>query len=426
MLKKFVLIVLCSLFAVGVFAQDDAEITGPDRYPDGVNPLTGLEIDGGTLPDHRPLVIKISNWPPEVRPQSGVNAADLVWEYHVEGGVTRFATVFYTAAPEQVGPVRSARLADIPITRIYNALLVHSGSSIGTGERLATEIPNRHFGVGGCPPLCRIPREGVAIEHTLFGNVAGLYDRAEEEGIDTAPQDLHGMAFSAATPENGRGLNGIDLGYRSTTVQWDWDAASGHWLRSQDGEAHFDENDVQLFADNVAIIEADHIDQDPVREGYWGAVNYATQPILTGSGRLFLLRDGQYFEGEWRRADAESPLEFYDLAGNALPFKPGKTFINMLPRWFNGFQLAFDLTETGTASVTVDSAVLREGPSTNYAQLGSAAFGMELHTIGRNAAGDWVQIALDDGKVVWASTVVVDVDADETAQLPYSRSSFEG
>lgn len=403
-------------------------LIGPDEYPPDVNPLTGLEpANPDILDERRPLVIKISNWPPVVRPQWGVNTADLVWEYVVEGGVTRFSAVFYSSDLDRVGPVRSARLADIPITQIYNAMLVHSGGSIGTNERLAVELPDRNFGVGGCPPLCRIEAEGVPIEHTLFGDVAGLYERAAEEGIDTSAQPVSGMAFSAATPAGGRAVNRVQVAYRSTTPMWTWDDASETWLRSQDGAAHFDAaTDAQIYADNVVILEADHIDQPVVREGYWGAVNYATDPDLTGTGRVYLLRDGQYFEGAWTRADAAAPLYFNDANGDPLPFKPGKTFVNLVPRWFNGYQLVFDLVEPATATVITENANLRTGPSTNYNRVANASFGDELTVIGRNAAGDWVQILLDDGRVVWAADIVVEIAPDDLAALPNPRSTFEG
>jgi hypothetical protein len=425
MFKRMILSLSVALLAVGVLAQD-AALTGPDTYPDGINPLTGLPAPDPALLERRPLIVKISNWPPEVRPQSGINDADLVWEYVVEGGVTRFAAVFYSADLDSVGPVRSARLADIPLTRIYNALLVHSGSSLGTGQRLAGGIPNRHFGVGGCPPLCRIEREGVAYEHTLYGDIAGLYAKAEEEGLDTTPEPVRGMAFGAAA-DGGRALDGIDIAYRETTIQWDWDTVSETWLRSQDDEPHFDAlTESQLYADNVVVLEADHIDQPTVAEGYWGRVNYATDPVLTGRGRVFLLRDGVYFEGEWTRADEESPLYFVDSAGAPLPFKPGKTFVIMVPRWFNGYQLVFDLAEPLSATVTTDNANLRNGPSTNYTRIQSVPRGTALTIIGRNAFGDWLQLRFDDGTPLWVSSDIVDVDRSAVSLLPNARSTFEG
>ena len=65
-------------------------------------PLTGVET---TDPVKRPaLAVKIEN-SPESRPQSGLNAADMVWEEVVEGGITRFSYRLREASAD--GPVES-------------------------------------------------------------------------------------------------------------------------------------------------------------------------------------------------------------------------------------------------------------------------------------------------------------------------------
>ena len=52
--------------------------------------MTGLPYPNEEVRARRNLIVKISNHPPIVRPQHGVNAADLVFEYEAEGNVTRF------------------------------------------------------------------------------------------------------------------------------------------------------------------------------------------------------------------------------------------------------------------------------------------------------------------------------------------------
>src|SRR5574341_1606427 len=80
---------------------------GPDNFPTDVNPLTGLPVDNPAVLNRRPMVVKISNAPPLVRPQAGIGEADLVYEHYAEGGLTRFSAIFYSHAPERVGSIRS-------------------------------------------------------------------------------------------------------------------------------------------------------------------------------------------------------------------------------------------------------------------------------------------------------------------------------
>ena len=71
-----------------------APATSVATVPAGIAPLTGLPGDAAKL--HRPaLIVKIDN-APTARPQAGLNQADIVYEEGVEGGVTRFATIFHS------------------------------------------------------------------------------------------------------------------------------------------------------------------------------------------------------------------------------------------------------------------------------------------------------------------------------------------
>jgi hypothetical protein len=379
--------------------------------------------------NRRPLIVKISNFPPEVRPQWGLNAADMVWELVVEGGVTRFAAIYYSDDFERVGPVRSARLGDFDLVRIYNALYVHSGSSVGTLDRIRSDavISSRSLYGGNCPALCRIQEPGVAYEHTLFANTAEVRADAERRRRDTTPEDLFGMAFSVRAPRGGVPLTSARVYYNATNVEWTYDSRSGRWLRFQDGEAHFDAmTETQISAANVLVVEADHIEQSVVYDGYWGAANFAFTVNLSGSGRAVLLRDGQYFEGEWRRENASDPLTYYDLEGNPLPFKLGNTFVQLVPRWRNGYQLAFLLRSPLTATVIIPGgANVRSGPAVGYTMLERAQGNQEFTAIGRDTSGTWVQVLTPSSRVAWLAMEVVQLSGD-VFSLPLVRSSFEG
>ena len=117
---------------------------GPFFYPEGVNPLTGQLYPNEEAVARRNLIVKISNYPPIVRPQSNVNLADVVFEVEAEGGVTRFAAIFRNNAPTHVGSVRSARLLELELVPMFNALLAYSGTS--------EPIQKTHPGVRFCFP----------------------------------------------------------------------------------------------------------------------------------------------------------------------------------------------------------------------------------------------------------------------------------
>jgi hypothetical protein len=64
-------------------------------------------VDGATYAS--PALVQIENLN-AARPESGLQSANVVYEYSAEGGIGRFTAVYFAAPQGQVGPVRSARL----------------------------------------------------------------------------------------------------------------------------------------------------------------------------------------------------------------------------------------------------------------------------------------------------------------------------
>ena len=86
------------------------------------NPLTGLPGDPTRL-TKRPVAVVVNNRP-VARTQYGLSAADVVYEYVMDGWyVTRFTAIYYGNEVERIGPVRSARLINEQIAGNENLLL---------------------------------------------------------------------------------------------------------------------------------------------------------------------------------------------------------------------------------------------------------------------------------------------------------------
>ncbi|MCS7251640.1 MAG: DUF3048 domain-containing protein [Thermoflexus sp.] len=301
-------------------------------FPPDVNPLTGLRVPNPIVLNRRPLAIKISNYPPVVRPQSGMDLADLVFEHYAEGGVTRFTAIYLGQDAELVGSVRSARLIDLEIPAMFKAILAYSGASVGVNARIrASDFIERalspDFGVGE-PVFWRIPREGVAVEHTLFTSTRRLWEEATRRGINQ-PQDLRGMIFSEQPPSSGQSVSTLTIPYRVEPVSWRYDRGSQRWLRWIVGQPHMDAlTGRQLSAANVVVVYAHHQTTD-ILEDRLG--NYSIEIQIWGSGPVRIFRDGQMWEGQWQRFRREDMLRFVDAQGQPIPLKPGNTWFQMVP-----------------------------------------------------------------------------------------------
>jgi len=324
------------------------EPIGPFTYPDNYNSLTGLPYPDEASRARVNLVVKISNYPPIVRPQTGVNRADIVYEYEAEGGVTRFAAIFRSQMPELVGSLRSGRLMDMELMTMYRANLVYSGTSQPIQKLFLQNYPYRLIspfigdaqgdGEAGCTenPFCRIPQEGKAFEHTLFGNTRLMWDVATARGTNKGYK-AKGFAFSDVPEAGGEAINDIFIDwYGQTDARWQYDPVSGHYLRYTDGVAHYDKGDgQQLWADNLVVIVVPHEHRPDL---FPAGANYESLEVQlwhhedTFLYQALVLRDGQLYEGYWDRPNRDDGTALFLVHGNNQPItlKPGRTWVSVV------------------------------------------------------------------------------------------------
>jgi len=308
----------------------------PEDFGTDRNPLTGELVSDPALLERRPLAIKISNAPAQfVRPQSGLNSADIVYEHTAEGSVTRFTIIVYGETPPTVGPIRSARLIDLELPAMYDAALIYSGTSVGVGQRLnASDFIERVLRTN--EPGYYRSGENKPFEHTLYAYPDQLWNTLENKGLNTAPNFNTTIAFSSQTPPNGRPATYASIDYKSTFVEWSYDEASGQYRRVADNAPISDANDnEQVSVSNVVLISPFHVEDGSICEQIANGVCVAlsVEIQLWGSGTGLLLRDGQAFDISWNRQGRNDPLTFTDAAGNPVPLQIGQTWVQLIPSW---------------------------------------------------------------------------------------------
>ncbi len=312
-------------------------LLSPEDFGDNRNLLTGELVDDPAVLQRRPLAVKISNSPAEfVRPQSGINAADIVFEHTTEGHITRFTAIFYDTAPEKIGPIRSARLIDVELPAMYDAALGYSGASVGVSRRLlASDFKSRiilsyeegYYRTGEDKPY----------EHTLYGDPNGFWRALDAKGQNTPPVFNTFNTFTSVPPEGGQPAISAAIDYEWELVEWRYDAENGRYYRWSAGDPIFDANDgEQASAANVVIIAPNHERDaticEEIRNDQCTALSVQIQ--LWGSGSGLLLRDGQQFSINWHRENRNDMLTFTDVDGNPFPLQIGNTWVQLVPTWY--------------------------------------------------------------------------------------------
>lgn len=312
---------------------------GPVNFPENVNPLTGLPVADPSLLDRRPVSMKISNYPRGIRPQWGLSLADHVFEYYHESGLTRFFVVFYGQDTDMAGPIRSARLPDEHLVRMYKSVFAFGSADERVRQRLySTEFWERMVTVSdiACPPTatyptCRIEPEGW---NHLMTDTAILSEHFTEAGIPNGRQYLDGLLFQETIPAGGQAGNSLITRYSFGDYnQWLYDPTSGKYDRYAD--AAVDEgggevfvqlidrfNDRPVQADNVVLLLAEH--------SYFSQTPEMVEIKLFGFGTAYVFRDGQVYEVNWVRSDGNELIALTYDDGTRFPLKPGNTWFQVV------------------------------------------------------------------------------------------------
>lgn len=310
---------------------------GPFSFPDGMNPLTGTFVDDPALLERRPIVIKVTNFPRSVRPQWGLSAADHVYEYYIADEMSRFVGIFYGQDAERVGPIRSARLFDEEIMRAYSGIFVFGWADDPILDVLLVPDLKNHLIVDNgdnCPPLCRIgPKTAY---NNLYADTSKIAPYLEWRRNNNDRQELLGLHFEPAVPQSGNPGKQVFIQYSLVSYHsWEYDPASGKYLRFQDtrnaldGEREYAPlmdslSKQQLAADNLVVLRVPQV--------YFlksSSTEIFDQP-LNDEGEGYVLRDGQIYPVEWVHDAPDRLVRLLLPNGRSFPLKPGNTWFEIV------------------------------------------------------------------------------------------------
>ena len=312
---------------------------GPVNFPEGINPLTGLKVSDLSILERRPLVIKITNFPRQVRPQWGLNSADHIYEYYLEDDLTRFIGIFYGRDASQVGPIRSARPFDMHIVRAYKGVFVFGFADSRIYNLLMeSEFSNRLVlqRPDNCPPLCRI---GESRDYNnLFTDTALMSQYITERGTSNGPQDVDGLRFEEKTyvVSGGGGANRVAIRFSVESYnRWEYDPISQQYLRFQESQSLAEGQEAylplfdslsgkQVAADNLIILF--------VKTDYYFR-SHSTEIFdiqLEGEGEAYALRQGKIFRINWQRQGRDAVLVLKFANGTPYPLRPGNIWFEVM------------------------------------------------------------------------------------------------
>ena len=317
-----------------------------ETYHEGVyNDLTGEWNTDRKEEYGRPIAIMINNIENAI-PQSGIGQADVLYEFVVEGGITRMLAIFNDYDNlEKVGSIRSCRPYYVTTAMEFDAIYMHYGQSPQGQEAITPQRVTVRFsdceGVaaevtrdGGIEPAkdSRKMSETVAAQLSRSGDT--IFDvrevRSEGCGLDyLGCSTTHNKGYKSKfefneedTVPEGESVNKLTLNMSVYTQPWfEYDSKNKVYNRFQYGDKQIDDlTGKQLTFKNI-IIQFAH---------YTSIDDHDRQMIdLVGTGDGYYVSDGKIVPITWTKSTDDSVTKYSTADGKELQLNPGKTYVTV-------------------------------------------------------------------------------------------------
>ncbi|MCL2571505.1 MAG: DUF3048 domain-containing protein [Defluviitaleaceae bacterium] len=296
--------------------------------------LTGLPIEEEYM-NRRPFAAVINN-SGRALPQSGVGAADIIYEVLAEGDVTRLVGIFQSYVPEMIGPMRSARDYFIDFALNHDAIFIHHGASPGGYSQISSLRINNLDGIAlegivfwrdRTYPYWAVNTGTRPLEHSSFTGSERLFNHLEGRSIrdywpDEAddfgfnfnlghiPPDTtgHGQAYSVHVPFSA-------LYFRRFT----FNEETGLYYSENRQGPHMDANTVEQVGVSTILIQFTNM-------RVVDAVGRRSVDTI-GSGSGYMIHGGRYQPVRWQKDSHTSPTRWYFPDGAPLVLEPGRVWI---------------------------------------------------------------------------------------------------
>lgn len=310
-------------------------------------PLTGVLVTPEAAARH-PIAVMIDDQF-DARPQSGFNAASVVWHAPAEGGIPRYMLIFQEQIPTDIGPVRSARQYYIEWAAEWNATYVHHGgspqalatlSARGSGQWVWNADGFRWSGPGGY--LWRTTDRFAP--HNVYSDGKHLRRLAKRLGAVDEPMDA-AWTFGPDKAAELRPDGGvIKVSYPYELITYRYDPATNTYPRYINGSKRpqVDRADGGIVAPkNVVILRMAF---GPLNDGHPNKHRLEAHNI--GRGEAWISTGGVTVKGQWRKKSATAPTRLFGPDGEPIILTVGQTFVQVIP-----LSYTFKIKDAPTASI---------------------------------------------------------------------------
>lgn len=282
--------------------------------------LTGLQVDPSL--NKGPVTGVMIENSLDARPQAGLSQAGVVFEAIAEAGITRFLALYQDTAPDNVGPIRSARPYYVQWLLGFDAAYAHVGGSpeaISDIQAWGVHDLNQFYNGSYYHRI-----SARAAPHNVYTAIATLNQLEAKKGYTTS--SYSGFPRKAETPAKVPTARTINLNISGPTynVAYTYDPATNSYMRNQAGAPHIDANTNTQIKPKVviALVMSYSLEAD----GYHSAYG------VIGSGPVYVFQDGLVTAGTWTKTSSTSQITFADSNGATIKLNPGQTWLTAVAK----------------------------------------------------------------------------------------------
>ena len=301
-------------------------LPGCSAVPDSQSEKATSVLSGREGTDGQVLAVKIDDTN-AAHPQIGLEDADVVYIEQVESGLTRLAAIFSTIIPVRVGPIRSARISDLDILSQYGRVaFAYSGAQ----RKLLPVISKANLedlGAQRESPKIYTTDPSRVSPHAMVLRADLLMQKIKEKNLSVDSAKNVGFVFGELQ-EGGTPTQKVEVKWPAATYSAEWSVEESRWLLSHNEKLNRAESGVVLGPTTFVI---QMVKVSPSEYGdKFGGVTPLSETI--GTGKAYVLRNGERFVTIWNRPTAESGTTFTFSDGTIMNFDPGQVWVALTDR----------------------------------------------------------------------------------------------
>ena len=308
----------------------------PAPQPTGESKLKIFNENSNT----RPYAIMINNYPGAMKVQAGLNDAYAIYEFPIEGGMSRSLAFFKDKDTNKIGTVRSARQYHPYYAYEHDAIYVHWGTNHPGSDAISdlkiTHIDANSTGAGKGKPFFRENPEKLATEHTGYTSIERLKNYSSNKKhrmtTDVKPPFKYSYENVDLSSKSGAiSANTIELKYGgSYKLKYTYNKDTQRYERSYNGKTHKDYFSKEVFSTKNIIVE--YVKTGTVAEYKDAAGTNYLDITVAGSGKGYYITNGYAVEITWSKSEKKAQTVYKYLDGEEVKINDGNVYVNFIQK----------------------------------------------------------------------------------------------